>query len=197
MIIYLIQFTFISSFLNCINVFILLYFVYAFFLWSTYSFYDNLCVYDTFFAIAKVASNVICWWSNSYFVAIVPHNPMPKGQNFPHTISILAMATPLPIHCSNCLITLWEYHTLSAAHWEYDAHSVRARLRADAERVSYSQRVALANNIIFFFANWFYFSFLHCPKSIARTQSTCAPTAPPASCASYLVSPPSSSHVFG
>ena len=86
-----------------------------FFLWSTYSFYDNLCVYDTFFAIAKVASNVICWQSNGYFVAIVPHNPMPKGQNFPHTISISAMATPLPIHCSNCLSTLWEYHTLSAA----------------------------------------------------------------------------------
>ncbi len=72
----------------------------------TYCFYDNLCVYDTFFAIAKVASNVICWQSNGYFVAIVPHNPMPKGQNFPHTISISAMATPLPIHCSNCLSTL-------------------------------------------------------------------------------------------
>ncbi len=83
--------------------FILLYFVYAFFLWSTYSFYDNLCVNDTFFAIAKVASNVICWWSNGYFVAIVPHKPMPKGQNFPHTISISAMATPVQIHCSNCL----------------------------------------------------------------------------------------------
>jgi hypothetical protein len=32
---------------------------------------------------------------------------------------------------------------------------------------------------------------------IARKQSTCAPTAPPAGCASYLVSPPSSPHVFG
>ncbi len=134
------------------------------FLWSTYSFYDNLCVYDTLFAIAKVASNVICWRSNGYFVAIVPHNPMPKGQNFPHTIFISAIATTLPIHCSNCLSTLWEYHTLSAARWEYDAHSVRAHLRADAERVSYSQRAALANNIIFFVTNWFYFSFLHCPK---------------------------------
>jgi hypothetical protein len=70
-------------------------------------------------------------------------------------------------------------------------------LRADAERVSYSQRVALANNIIFFDTNWFYFSFLHCPKLIARKQSTCAPTAPPAGCTSYLVSPPSSPHVFG
>ncbi len=68
---------------------------------------------------------------------------------------------------------------------------------ADAERVSYSQRVALAKNIIFFVTNWFYFSFLHCPKLIARKQSTCAPTAPPAGCASYLVSPPSSLHVFG
>ena len=29
---------------------------------------------------------------------------MPKGQNFPHTISILAMATPLLIHFSNCRI---------------------------------------------------------------------------------------------
>jgi hypothetical protein len=177
--------------------FILLYFVYEFYLWSTYSFYANLCVYDTFFTIAKVASNVICWRSNGFFVAIVPHNPMPKGQNFPHTISILAVATPLPIHCSNCLSTLWEYHTLSTTRWEYDAHSVRAHLRADAERVSYSQQAALPNNIIFFVTNWFYISFLHCPKSIARKQSTCAPTAPPASCASYLVSPPSSLHVFG
>ncbi len=67
---------------------------------------------------------------------------------------------------------------------------------ADAERVSYSQRAALANNIIFFVTNWFYFSFLHCPKLIARKQSTCTPTAPPAGCASYLVSPPSSPHVF-
>jgi hypothetical protein len=28
------------------------------------SFYDNLCVYDPFFAIAKVASHVICWQFN-------------------------------------------------------------------------------------------------------------------------------------
>ena len=114
-----------------------------------------------------------------------------------HTISILTMATPLPIHCSDCLSMLWEYHTLSAARWEYDAHSVRARLHADAERVSYSQRAALANYIIFFVTNWFYFSVLHCPKSIARKQSTCTPTAPPAGCASYLVSTSSSPHVFG
>jgi hypothetical protein len=82
--------------------FTLLYFVYAFFLvfMTIYVFMIH------FFAIAKVASNVICWQSNGYFVAIVPHNPMPKGQNFPHTISILAMATPLPIHCSNCLSML-------------------------------------------------------------------------------------------
>jgi hypothetical protein len=70
-------------------------------------------------------------------------------------------------------------------------------LRADAERVSYSQWAVLANNIIFFVTNWFYFSFLHCPKSIARKQSTCTPTAPHAGCALYLVSPPSSPHVFG
>ncbi len=67
----------------------------------------------------------------------------------------------------------------------------------DAERVSYSQRVALGNNILFFVTNWFYFSFLHCPKLIARKQSTCTPTVPPAGCASHLVSPPSSLHVFG
>jgi hypothetical protein len=76
------------------------------FFYDQHIFYDNLCVYDTFFAIAKDASNVICWRSNGYFVPIVPHNPMPKGQNFPHTISISAMATPLPIHCSYCLGTL-------------------------------------------------------------------------------------------
>jgi hypothetical protein len=74
---------------------------------------------------------------------------------------------------------------------------MRARLGADAERVSYSQQAVLANNIIFFVTNWIYFSFLHCPKLITRKQSTCAPTAPPAGCASYLVSPPSSQHVFG
>ncbi len=70
-------------------------------------------------------------------------------------------------------------------------------MRAGTERVSYSQRAALANNIIFFVTNWFYFSFLHCPKLIARKQSTCAPTAPPAGCASYLVSPLSSPQVSG
>ncbi len=74
---------------------------------------------------------------------------------------------------------------------------MRACLRADADRVSYSQQAVLANNIIFFVTNLFYFSFLHCPKLIARKQSTCTPTAPPAGCASYLVSPPSSPHVFG
>ncbi len=34
----------------------------------------------------------------------VPHNSTANDQNFPHTISILAMATPLPIDCSNCCI---------------------------------------------------------------------------------------------
>ncbi len=34
----------------------------------------------------------------------VPHNSTANDQNFPHTISISAMATPLPIHCSNCCI---------------------------------------------------------------------------------------------
>jgi hypothetical protein len=74
---------------------------------------------------------------------------------------------------------------------------MRACLRADAERVSYSQQAALGKIIIFFVTNWFYFSFLHCPKLIARKQSTCTPTAPPAGCASYLVSTSSSPHVFG
>jgi hypothetical protein len=72
-------------------------------------FYDQHIVFMTIYVFmiqAKVASNVICWQSNGYFVAIVPHNPMPKGQNFPHTISILAMATLLPIHCWYCLSTL-------------------------------------------------------------------------------------------
>jgi hypothetical protein len=40
--------------------------------------------------------------------------------------------------------------------------------------------------------NWFYFSFLHHPNSIALKRSTYAPTVHPAGCASYLVSPPSS-----
>ncbi len=41
----------------------------------------------------------------SAFVArSVPYNPTPKRQHFPHTISISAMATPLPIPCSNCRI---------------------------------------------------------------------------------------------
>jgi hypothetical protein len=38
------------------------------------------------------------------FCCHVSHNSMANNQNFPHTISILAMATPLPIHCSNCCI---------------------------------------------------------------------------------------------
>ncbi len=38
---------------------------------------------------------------------------------------------------------------------------------------------------------------MHYPNSIALKQSNPAPTAPPASCASYLVSPPSSPRVYG
>ncbi len=49
----------------------------------------------------------------------------------------------------------------------------------------------------FFLTNWFYFSFLHYPNSIALKQSTRAPTEPPTNCTSYLVSPSSSLRVFG
>ncbi len=38
------------------------------------------------------------------FCCFVPHNSTANNQNFPHTISISAMATPLPIYCSNCRI---------------------------------------------------------------------------------------------
>jgi hypothetical protein len=51
--------------------------------------------------------------------------------------------------------------------------------------------------IRFFVTDCFYFSFLHYPNSIALKQSTRTPTAPPAGCASYLVSPPLSPRVFG
>ncbi len=33
------------------------------------------------------------------------HYPTPKRQHFPHTVSISAMATSLPIPCSNCRIS--------------------------------------------------------------------------------------------
>ncbi len=62
----------------------------------------------------------------------------------------------------DALSTRWGYHTLvSAACWEYDTLSVRARLRTDAERVSYSQQAALADDIVFFATNLFYFILLH------------------------------------
>ncbi len=51
-------------------------------------------------------------------------------------------------------------------------------MRTDAERVLYSQRAALANNRIFFVTNWFYFSFLHCPKSTARNNQLALPPHP-------------------
>ncbi len=57
----------------------------------------SLCHYDPFFSRIKVASNVIFWRSNGYFVSIVLHNPMANhGQHLPHSISISAMATLLP-----------------------------------------------------------------------------------------------------
>ncbi len=76
---------------------------------------------------------------------------------------------------------------------------MRACSRADAERVSYAQRAALAENIIFFLLliDFILGSFLHYPNSIAQKRSTRTPTAPLAGCASYLASSPSSPRVFG
>ncbi len=119
------------------------------------------------------------------------HFPSPLGRHWEyHTLSWRRQEY-------DALSMRWEYHTLSTARWEYDALSMRARSRADTERVSYSQQAALAENIIFFVTNWFYFSFLHYPNLIALKQSNRAPTTPLAGCASYLASPPLSLRVFG